>query len=100
MNCLKQSTERTDFGCIVFPAGGRVAVYFLAAISTNFDPLLHSERSIVLSLLTVNAQIGKRLCVEALAFHGRVPAFSDRVVDCHVKVGDLSGLPLCLALPV
>ncbi len=42
----------------------------------------------------------KRLCVEALASLWRVPAFADRVVDRHIKVGGLSGLSLSLTLPI
>jgi hypothetical protein len=100
MQGFQQRTRSTDGCFIIFPAGGRVAVYLLIARGANFDSLLHGERSIVLSLLTVKAQIGKRLCVEALAFLRRVSSFADRVVDRHVNIGGLSGLALGFAWPV
>ena len=58
---FQQATEATDEGFIIPPAPGWLAVDFLAAISTNFDPLLHGEGSIWLGLSGVKAEMRKRL---------------------------------------
>ena len=97
---FQNTTEATDEGFIIPSAPGWLPVYFLVARGTNFDPLLHGGWIIRLCLLTVKAEMRKRLSVEALAFHGRVPAFFDGIADRHVKVGGRSGLALRLLWPV
>ena len=47
---FEDTTDMTDEGFIIPSAPGWLAVDFLAAISTDFDPLLHGEESIWLCL--------------------------------------------------
>jgi len=57
---FQYTTDSTNKGFIIFPAAGWLAVDFLVAIRTNFDPLVHYAAIIWLCLLPVKVAIGKR----------------------------------------